>query len=180
MFGFAGGPIYVDEVEIEADNSGWVTEFQEEFTVSSGAVEVELKHDKAGNLTYDGRYHYRYGPWNRLVDVKRAYNGGSGTGSRIAELRYDGLGRRGRSWPARRVRQGPLWKASDEPQAVGHSVRYSAQTTSRSLASSAAVWSGWGRMSRSAALAQAHAAAACPMAGSAEVSLTPSAVDCLH
>ncbi len=81
-------------MEIEADNSGWVTEFEEHFAVSSGAVEDELMHDAAGNLTYDGRYHYRYDPWNRLVDVQRAYDTGSGTGSRIAELRYDGLGRR--------------------------------------------------------------------------------------
>ena len=94
MFGFAGGPIYVDEVTIESYDSGWQTEADEDFEVNTNSIAIKLIHDDAGNLTYDGQHHYRYDAWNRLVDVRRAYNGGDGTGSRIAELGYDGLGRR--------------------------------------------------------------------------------------
>jgi len=49
----------------------------------------------AGNLTYDGLYRYTYDSWNRLVKVERAYGvGGASTGSLVAALTYDALGRR--------------------------------------------------------------------------------------
>jgi len=48
MLGVAEGRIVVDAVAIEADNDAWVTEFEEGFAVTSGAVADEVTHDAAG------------------------------------------------------------------------------------------------------------------------------------
>ncbi|MCO6436246.1 MAG: hypothetical protein J5J06_04070 [Phycisphaerae bacterium] len=72
------------------------------FNDGSGAVESPFAYDDAGNLAFDGRQHYKYDAWNRVVAV---YDKGglsvdaggvlSGTlGDLIATYEYDALGRR--------------------------------------------------------------------------------------
>lgn len=52
-------------------------------------------YDAAGNMTSDGIYRYSYDAWNRLVEVHRASPAGTiADVDRVAEYRYDGLGRR--------------------------------------------------------------------------------------
>ncbi|MCG3179188.1 MAG: hypothetical protein BIFFINMI_01521 [Phycisphaerae bacterium] len=58
---------------------------------------ISPTHDASGNLTCDGLYKFTWDAWNRLVKVTRAYRDGNGdlqSGSQIAALAYDPLGRR--------------------------------------------------------------------------------------
>ena len=94
-----GGGTGVDDVRVEAYvDSSWVTQVEEDFEVDSSYKGSEtVTNDAAGNLTYDGEHTYVYDAWNRLAEVKRAYRDGSDTlttGSTIATIEYDGLGRR--------------------------------------------------------------------------------------
>ena len=62
-----------------------------------GATGDELEYDRAGNLTYDGVYHYTYDAWNRQVKVTKAYRDEDHElqlGSTVQENEYDGTGRR--------------------------------------------------------------------------------------
>ena len=62
-----------------------------------GAAGDELEYDAAGNLTYDGVYHYTYDAWNRQVTVTKAYrddNHDLQLGSVVQRNEYDGMGRR--------------------------------------------------------------------------------------
>ena len=104
MIGFMGAntDIAIDNLTLKSDrdaNGTYETiEHVEPFTLdTNGAVQETLTHDDAGNLTYDGVYQYTYDAWNRLVTITKAYRDDQGTlqtGSTVATLSYDGLGRR--------------------------------------------------------------------------------------
>jgi RHS repeat-associated protein len=110
MVGFASyaGMPRVDDLTLKADRNenGSVdaneTEYVDDFDYldASGYATDELKYDPAGNLEYDGRHKFTYDAWNRLVKVEHAYRDdtagsiGYSTGSTIATMQYDGLGRR--------------------------------------------------------------------------------------
>jgi len=91
----------IDDVTIRSDpdnnNSFSAIELIEQFNTDP----VEMRHDAAGNLTFDGNFAYTYDAWNRQIQVKRAYitkdNTGTKTyheGSTISTSTYDGFGRR--------------------------------------------------------------------------------------
>ena len=84
---------------------------------ASGRASTAWSADASGNLTYDppspgfgeagppspgfgvagGQYKYTYDAWNRLVKLERAYRNASDvltTGSTVATMSYDALGRR--------------------------------------------------------------------------------------
>ncbi|QNN21562.1 RHS repeat protein [Planctomycetales bacterium ZRK34] len=76
-----------------------VTEHIEDFTIdANGYADIGPTYDAAGNLTYDGVHQYAYDAWNRLVKAAKAYRdpttGDVTPGSVVADMRYDGLGRR--------------------------------------------------------------------------------------
>jgi len=52
-----------------------------------GQPPVNVQHDDAGNLIYDGTYTYTYDAWNRQIQVKR-------NGNVVSTSSYDSLGRR--------------------------------------------------------------------------------------
>lgn len=96
----SGGLFSIDNLTVYADNNGDgafnTLEYKDNFT-SDGGVTLEPVYDKAGNLTFDGRYQYTYDAWNRLVSIERAWREGTGpveTGSEVSIMAYDGLGRR--------------------------------------------------------------------------------------
>jgi len=113
-FGFRGNSYNSADIDSltlktdrDADGTYENTELEESFTLdSNGMAPTEPTYDKAGNLTYDGRFKYAYDGWNRLVTVEKAYrtasdDGAGGvtlgavqTGSVVQEVAYDGLGRR--------------------------------------------------------------------------------------
>ena len=82
----------------DANGSYETTEVVERFTLdATGHAGDTLEYDAAGNLTYDGTFHYTYDAWNRQVTVTKAYRDDNGViqlGSVIQENEYDGLGRR--------------------------------------------------------------------------------------
>ena len=99
----------IDHVVVKTDgdhDNTWTTELVEDMSLDSGGFAPQQPtYDKAGNLTFDGRFAYKYDAWNRLVEVRRAWreatgSGGSvtlgsvSTGSLVATYRYDGRGRR--------------------------------------------------------------------------------------
>ena len=91
----------LDNLTLESDHDGdeqWTVEHVEHFTAdANGFVTDTLEHDAAGNLTYDGTFHYTYDAWNRQVTVTKAYRDDQGNlklGSVVQENEYDGLGRR--------------------------------------------------------------------------------------
>ena len=102
--GFTCGALYVDDLTIKTDADGDAdidaadaNDVVENFSVTGDYAQRKPAYDAAGNLLYDGRYHYTYDGWGRLAAVSRAYRDGEGdvaVGSQIAELRYDGLHRR--------------------------------------------------------------------------------------
>jgi RHS repeat-associated protein len=57
-----------------------------------GTPGFSMVYDAAGNLQFDGKYHYTYDAWNHLVGVN-ADNSGS-VGNLIASYAYDGQGTR--------------------------------------------------------------------------------------
>jgi len=80
------------------DGDSWEVVVEDDFDIESGFAESQPLHDAAGNLTYDGVYHYVYDAWNRLVKVRIDDGDGSldagEVDTLVAELAYDGLGRR--------------------------------------------------------------------------------------
>jgi len=95
--------VYVDDVTVKADTDedadfdDETAEVVEPFDIDDGTSrrsEQALDHDAAGNLEYDGEYKYTFDAWNRLVTGERAYANTPTTGSTIATITYDGLGRR--------------------------------------------------------------------------------------
>ncbi len=104
LIGFSGGATYVaiDDLTVKADRNGDGTyetiEHVESFTLDGNGYDAQtLTYDQAGNLTYDGVYTYSYDAWHRLVRVTKTYAEAPNVlqnGSTVAELSYDGRGRR--------------------------------------------------------------------------------------
>jgi len=70
---------------------------EDDFDIESGFAESQPLHDAAGNLTYDGVYHYVYDAWNRPMKIHIDDGDGafdSDDDTLVAEFACDGLGRR--------------------------------------------------------------------------------------
>ena len=104
-------PAEIDDLTVEADRNHDgqynTVETIDHFTLDfNGYAPQGITHDAAGNLTYDGVEQYACDAWNRLVKVTKVYreatDDGTGgvtlssvqTGSVVAGMQYDGLGRR--------------------------------------------------------------------------------------
>ena len=87
------------EVYLDLDENGLFTgtnelQHDESLTLDgNGYADTTFEYDAAGNLTYDGVFHYVYDAWNRLVEIRKAVSS-SQDGATIAVYGYDALGRR--------------------------------------------------------------------------------------
>ena len=80
----------------DVTKTNWTTEMVDDFSRTSDTPE----YDAAGNMTYDGLFQYKYNGWNQMTQVIRAWRDSIiwpyalQSGSTIATISYDGLGRR--------------------------------------------------------------------------------------
>ncbi len=66
--------------DCDGDGSYETLEHADAFSaIPDALVETRPDHDAAGNLTYDGLFHYSFDAWNRLVKATRAYKDDQGT-----------------------------------------------------------------------------------------------------
>lgn len=99
-----GGVVQIQSVEVTEDTNQdaqqdlqFVSNMESDF---GDYTTIEYAHDAAGNLVFDGDYHYRYDAWNRLIEVHAAFSDSSSTngvytvGSLVSSYEYDGLNRR--------------------------------------------------------------------------------------
>ena len=90
-----GGDVHVDDLTVWYwDGGDWAVACREAFNVTDGQAQEALLHDPAGNLTYDGRFHYTYDAWNRLAAIRHAFRDPNDpnslvTGPIVGRIAYD-------------------------------------------------------------------------------------------